>query len=102
MDCHHINYHNILKTKINLMITNDLTIGRNDDGLIPFTSNEIHKFIEDNNDNIEKVIQNMINEYSNDNEIELLADPLLDWIGEYLYDLVDTNNWRLPKAVTSK
>jgi hypothetical protein len=72
------------------MITNDLTIGRNDNGLTPFTSDEINTFIEDNNDNIEKVIQMMMDEYSNDNEIELLADPLLDWIGEYLYDLVDT------------
>jgi hypothetical protein len=72
------------------MITNDLTIGRNDNGLTPFTSDEINNFIEDNNDNIEKVIQMMMDEYSNDNEIELLADPLLDWIGEYLYDLVDT------------
>jgi hypothetical protein len=85
-----MDYHNILETKIKFMITNDLTIGRNDNGLIPFTSDEINKFIEDNNDNIEKVIQIMIDEYSNDNEIELLADPLLDWIGEYLYDLVDT------------
>jgi hypothetical protein len=72
------------------MITNDLTIGRTDNNLIPFTSDEINKFIEDNNNNIEKVIEIMINEYSNDNEIELLADPLLDWIGEYLYDLIDT------------
>jgi hypothetical protein len=72
------------------MITNDLTIGRNDDGLIPFTSDEIDNFIKDNNDNIEKVIQKMINDYSNDNEIELLADPLFDWIGEYLYDFVVT------------
>ena len=85
-----MNYHNILKTKIKLMITNDLTIGRTDNNLIPFTSDEINKFIEDNNNNIEKVIEIMINEYSNDNEIELLADPLLDWIGEYLYDLIDT------------
>ena len=85
-----MDYHNILKTKIKFMITNDLTIGRNDNGLIPFTSDEINKFIEDNNDNIEKVIKMMMDEYSNDNEIELLADPLLDWIGEYLYDLVDT------------
>ena len=97
-----MNYHNILKTKIKLMIVNDLTIGRSDDDLIPFTSDEIDKFIEDNNNNIEKVITIMINEYSNDNELELLTDPLLDWIGEYLYDLVDTNNWRLPKAVTRK
>jgi len=85
-----MDYHNILKTKIKFMITNDLTIGRNDNGLIPFTSDEINNFIEDNNDNIEKVIKMMMDEYSNDNEIELLADPLLDWIGEYLYDLVDT------------
>ena len=85
-----MDYHNILNTKIKFMITNDLTIGRNDNGLTPFTSDEINNFIEDNNDNIEKVIQMMMDEYSNDNEIELLADPLLDWIGEYLYDLVDT------------
>jgi hypothetical protein len=85
-----MDYHNILKTKIKFMITNDLTIGRNDNDLVPFTSDEINTFIEENNDNIEQVITNMINEYSNDNELELLADPLLDWIGEYLYDLVDT------------
>jgi hypothetical protein len=85
-----MNYHIILKTKIKLMITNDLTIGRTDNGLLPFTSDKINKFIENNNDNIEKVIEIMINDYDNDNEIELLADPLLDWIGEYLYDLVDT------------
>jgi hypothetical protein len=86
-----MNYHAILKTKIKLMITNDLTIGRNDLGLLPFSSYKINKFIEDNNDNIEKVISIMINEYRNDNDLELLADPMLDWIGEYLYDFVDTN-----------
>ena len=91
-----MNYHNILKTKIRLMITNDLTIGRTDNDLIPFTSDQIDKFVEDNNDNIEKVIAIMINDYSNDNEIELLAEPLLDWIGEYLYDFVDTkiSDWK--------
>ena len=97
-----MDYHHILNTKIKLMITNDLTIGRSDDGLVPFTSDEIDTFIEDNNDNIEKVITNMMNEYSNDNEMELLADPLFDWIGEYLYDLVDTQKWRLPNALTRK
>jgi hypothetical protein len=72
------------------MITNDLTIGRQDHDLPPFTSNEIHTFLEDNKDNIEQVIQLMMDEYRNDNEMELLADPNLDWIGEYLYDVVDT------------
>ena len=85
-----MDYHTILKTKIKFMITNDLTIGRTDNGLLPFSRDEINTFLEENNDNIEKVIQLMMDEYSNDNEIELLADPLLDWIGEYLYDLVDT------------
>ena len=73
------------------MIVNDLTIGRSDHDLISFTSDEIDQFIEDNNNNIEKTITIMINEYSNDNELELLAEPLLDWIGEYLYEFVDTN-----------
>lgn len=86
-----MDYRDILKTKIKLMIVNDLTIGRSDNDLISFTKNEIDKFIEDNNNNIEKVITIMINEYSNDNELELLADPLFDWIGEYLYEFVDTN-----------
>lgn len=85
-----MNYHDILKSTIRFMITNDLTIGRSDNELMPFTSDKIDTFIEDNNDNIEKVITRMINEYSNDNELELLADPELDWIGEYLYELVDT------------
>ena len=85
-----MNYRDILKTKIKYMITQDLTIGRNDNDLLPFTTDKINKFIEDNNDNIEKVITIMINEYRNDNELELLAEPLLDWIGEYLYEFVDT------------
>lgn len=85
-----MDYYNILKTKIKFMIKNDLTIGRNDNGLIPFTSNEIDKFIKDNDENIEKVITTIINEYSNDNELELLKEPLFDWIEKYLYDFVDT------------
>jgi hypothetical protein len=86
-----MDYHAILNTKIKSMIVNDLTIGRSDNNLLPFTSNEIDTFIEDNCTNIENVIATIISEYSNDNELELLADPLLDWIGEYLYEYVDTN-----------
>jgi hypothetical protein len=87
-----MNYHDILREKIELMITNDLTIGRSDNDLIPFTKVEIDKFIENNNDKIEEVIKLMIDDYSNDDELELLKDPLFDWIGEYLYDLIDTRN----------
>ena len=87
-----MNFYNILRTKIELMITNDLTIGRSDNDLESFTSDKINKFIEDNNDNIEKVIEIMINDYSNDNELELLENPLFDWVGEYLYEFVDTKS----------
>jgi hypothetical protein len=82
-------YHNILKLKIKFMIINDLTIGRTDNDLIPFTSDEINKFIKDNEDKIETVIKVMIQDYSKDNQLKLLKEPLLDWIGEYLYEYVN-------------
>lgn len=82
--------HNILRTKIKLIITNDLTIGRTDNDLLPFTSVEIDNFIETNKYQIEKAITTIIDEYSKDNELELLKDPLFDWICEYLYEFVDT------------
>lgn len=83
-------YHDILKNKIIFMITNDLTIGRTDNDLIPYGSDEIDNFIKENNDKIEHVIENIINDYDKDGEIELLKDPLMDWIGEYLYQHVIT------------
>lgn len=85
-----MNYHNILETKIHIMITNDLTIGRVDNDLIPFNCDQINQFILNNKNNIELAITKIINDYTNDNDIELLQDPLFDWIGEYLYDFVNT------------
>ena len=77
--------------KIILMITNDLTVGRSDNDLLPFTHDKINKFIEANNNNIEKVIKTMIDDYTNDNELDSIKDDiLLDWIGEYLYEVIDT------------
>lgn len=80
-----------LKNKIELMLTNDLTVGRIDNNLIPFTNNQIDNFIKDNKDNILRVIVTMINDYNHDNELETLLDPPLDWIGEYLYYFVNIN-----------
>ena len=85
------NYRIVLRQKFLTIIKNDLTIGKSDNDLISFTDIEIEKFIKDNNDNIEKTIDIMINDYTNDNELYLLKDPLLDWITEYLYDYIDTN-----------
>lgn len=73
------------------MIQNDLTIGRVDNGYEPFTNAQIETFIQINHDNIQKTIEHMINDYTNDGELELLEDPLFDWIGEYLYLFVNTS-----------
>jgi hypothetical protein len=35
----------------------------------------------------------MIEEYEEDNDLELLKDPALDWIREYLYELVFDNDY---------
>jgi hypothetical protein len=83
-------YHSILKNKIVFMIINDLTIGRTDNDLIALTSDEIDNFIKENNDKIEKVIENIIEDYDKDGEIELLKAPETDWIGEYLYEVINT------------
>jgi hypothetical protein len=85
-----MDYRDMLKFKIILMITNDLTIGRKDNGLNAFTSDKIDKFIKQNNHKIEDVITDIIHDYSEDNELELLKEPYLDRIGEYLYESINT------------
>jgi hypothetical protein len=86
-----MDYRNILKQKIHIMIKNDLTVGRKDLDIEPFTSAEIYFFLDFHKYNIELVITKMIDDYRQDNDLELLEDPLFDWIGEYLYFHIDTN-----------
>jgi len=81
-------YHNILKNMITTMITNDLTIGRQDNDLMPFTIDEINNFIFKNDENIENVIKEIINVYEQDGDIDELNNPLYDWIGEFLYEVI--------------
>jgi hypothetical protein len=81
-------YANNIEKLIHKMITNDLTIGRSDNNLPQFTDDEIKEFILINNANIKLVIENIINDYSADNELESLENPLYDWIGEYLYEII--------------
>jgi hypothetical protein len=75
-----------LYEKMLMMIRNDLTIGRIEMDLEPHTDEEINEFIRNNDNRIKKAIQNMINDYAQDNELDDLKDPPLDWLGEYLYD----------------
>jgi len=79
----------ILKNKIIFMLTNDLTIGKKDNDKKPCTNNEIEEFIKENDEKIEKTIENMIYDYKEHDDLELLKEPLLDWIGEYLYSHID-------------
>ena len=85
-------YHNTLKAKIHLIIFNDLTVGRSDNDLRPFTEYEVFHFIELNQNNIETALDNIIQEYTDSDELESLNNPELDWIAEYLYEFVDTTN----------
>jgi hypothetical protein len=72
------------------MIKNDLTVGRTDRGLNPFTESEVRGFIIENLNNIERVIWAMIRDYEGDGELNQLLNPEPSWILEYLYDAVDT------------
>ena len=82
----------ILESKIRTIITIDLTIGRKDDFLKPFTQDKIDHFIQENNDKIEFVIKNMIDDYFSmfDGFDSMQNPPSLAWIREYLYEHVDT------------
>lgn len=81
---------NILKNIITIMITNDLTIGRKDEDKEALSQEEISIFINNNEEKINKVISNIIYDYKDTNELELLENPLYDWIGEYLYETINT------------
>lgn len=71
-----------------------MTIGRTDNDLPPLTDEEIYKIYEnDVNPYISKIILLMINDYESSSELLLLKSPEFDWIREYLYIYVDTNQY---------
>jgi hypothetical protein len=82
-------YETILFDKIKIMIRNDLTIGRTDNALEPYTQDGIDEFIFDNYQKIDHAIKAIIYDYTNDDELESLKDPPFQWIGEYLYQFID-------------
>jgi len=85
---------NRLLSRIHKMITNDLTIGREDEDLQSMTIDEINIFINNNTDNIENVINDIIEAFTEtDEDIQdlLNIDEMpTDWIGEFLYERVRT------------
>lgn len=77
--------YNNLNDKIITQITADLTIGRSDNDLNPYTQEQINEFIQKNELNIKNTIENMINDCKEYIELEELNNPEDDWIREYLY-----------------
>lgn len=72
----------------------DLTIGRSDDGLVPYDSVEVNNFIEDNQDNIEMAAAEMFAAYEEEDDLRSLNDPCMDLFNEFLYEYVNTRFWR--------
>ena len=84
-----------LNHMIEKQLKSDLSTGRSDNDLIPFSSKEITNYIKTNRSVIDKVIVRMLTEYICDKDedpneiIEDLKNPEKDWIREYLYEYLD-------------
>jgi hypothetical protein len=81
----------IIRSRIIFMIKNDLTIGRRDAGLQPFSDIAIQEFIAENLENIQAAVQAIISDYEEDDELDQLVEPENSMILEYLYDFVNTH-----------
>lgn len=81
-----------IREKIFVMIKNDLTIGRNDRDLEPYSDGEIRQFIIQNLNNIEEAIWAMIRDYEEDETTDELLNADSSMICEYLYEFVDTRS----------
>ena len=82
-----VNYFDSIYAVALTSITNNLTTGRNDQDLVPFSQEEIDVFITRNRENIEQAVKDMIFDYSSDSDtVDLLENPSCSMINEYLYE----------------
>lgn len=65
-----------------------LTCFREDNDLIPFTDDEVMKFITNNTQKIDDCVNEIYNDYSNDNELHELVNPMNSQVREYLCDFI--------------
>lgn len=81
-----------IRSNMHHLIFCDLTVGRSDDGLEPFTSHQVNNFIDNNRIAIECAVKAMYSGYESDDDLHTLMseENPLDWFGEYLYRFVDT------------
>ena len=70
-------------------IIGSLTVGREDNDLMPFTEERIDMFITANAQNISNAVIEMMNDYIDDDEYEDLNNREADWVREYVYEHVN-------------
>jgi hypothetical protein len=80
-----------LRQIIEVMIADDLTIGRTDNGRESFTVVQIAEFILNNDDNICKLIETIMREYADDINDTPNYEFEYSQIREYFYDDIDTS-----------
>jgi len=64
----------------------DLTTGREDNDLPPYSNDYIRNYIETNNDRILQMIDRIVYDFKQDNELDELTNPEQSLIREYLPD----------------
>jgi hypothetical protein len=64
----------------------DLTKGREKYDLVPYTNQQVNKFILENKDNIELAASSMFEAYDEDGDLDTLNDPGIEWFREYLLE----------------
>ena len=72
------------KEIISLLTTDDFD--EEDDKGTPRSKEDAEEIVEEIKTDINKIIQEMIKVYKEDNDLKSLKNPQLDWIREFLYD----------------
>jgi hypothetical protein len=75
----------VLTEKIIEQICADLTTGKTDNDQEEWSVEKISKFVHENYNNINNLIEKMISVYEKDDDLNELLEPAFDWIREYLY-----------------
>ena len=84
-----------ISNKMILQLEADLTDGMKDNGLVPYTPEQIQAYLKDHASAILDASKAMYDTYEGDGDLEELGDGSqgeLDWYREFLYDYVKPPN----------
>lgn len=71
--------------EIHSILRENLTIGRKNNNQKIYTEKKITEFIDDHEEEINNVVEEMIDTYNENGDLESLKEPNIYWIKEYLY-----------------